>query len=101
MNKKKSLIIVIIFSIMFGILTYCFYEIMTPAFITVISILSAYGFLRGLVDFNTWLLIDDNNKPNNGYNGTTVYTPKEEEKKEEETTKENYELNDIIEEYKD
>ena len=45
------------------------------------------------------LLIDDNNKPNDGYNGTTVYTPKEEE--EEETTKENYELNDIIEEYKD
>lgn len=96
MDKKKSLIIVIIFSIMFGILTYCFYEIMTPAFITVISILSAYGFLRGLVNFNTWLLIDDNNKPNNGYNGTTVYTPEEEQ-----TTKENYELNDIIEEYKD
>lgn len=96
MNKKKSLIIVIIFSIMFGILTYCFYEIMTPAFIAVISILSAYGFLRGIVDFNTWLLIDDNNKSNNGYNGTTVYTPEEEQ-----TTKENYELNDIIEEYKD
>ena len=97
MNKKKSIIIVVIFSIMFGILTYCFYEIMTPAFITVISILSAYGFLRGIVDFNTWLLADD--KPNNSYNGTTVYMPQEEQK--EEITEENYELNDIIEEYKD
>ena len=95
MNKKKSLIIVIIFSIMFGTLVYCFYEIMTPAFIVVVSILSAYGFVRGIIDFDTWLRID----PNKAYSSNeNSIEEKTEENKEEENNI--YEVKDIIEEFK-
>ena len=95
MDKKKSFIIVLIFSIMFGTLVYCFYEIMTPAFIVVVSILSAYGFVRGIIDFDTWLRID----PNKAYssNENSVEEETEENKEEENNI---YEVKDIIEEFK-
>lgn len=93
MNKNKSLTIVVIFSIMFSILLYFSYKAMPIAYIIIISILSIYGFLRGIIDFDTWLRIDKTK--NNSYTGTIVHSVEKEK-----TEKNIYEVSDIIEEFK-
>ena len=95
MDKKKSFTIVTIFSIMFAIVLWFSYKAMPIAYNIIITILSAYGFLRGLIDFETWLRI--NPSKNNSYNGTAVHIIN---KKENETIEENYEISDIIDEFK-
>ena len=52
MDNIKSIIVTCIFSLMFMTLTFCFYRIAEPAFIIIVSILSAYGFVRTIFDFN-------------------------------------------------
>ena len=60
MNNTKSLVVTCIFSLMFMTLTFCFYRIAEPAFIIIVSILSVYGFVRTIFDFNRWISSDNN-----------------------------------------
>lgn len=91
MNNNKSIFITCIFSLMFMTLTFCFYRIAEPAFIIIVSILSAYGFVRTIFDFNRWISSDNNS------------STKREEKnniEEDEDKEENLEIGDIIEQVK-
>lgn len=91
MNNTKSIVVTCIFSIMFITLTFCFYRIAEPAFIIIVSILSAYGFVRTIFDFNRWISSDNNS------------SIKREEKnniEEDEYKEENLEIGDIIEQVK-
>lgn len=91
MNNNKSIFITCIFSLMFMTLTFCFYRIAEPAFIIIVSVLSAYGFLRTIFDFNRWISSDNNS------------STKREEKnniEEDKNKEENFEIGDIIEQVK-
>ena len=91
MNNTKSIVVTCIFSLMFITLTFCFYRIAEPAFIIIVSILSAYGFVRTIFDFNRWISLDNNS------------SVKKEEKnniEEDEDKEENLEIGDIIEQVK-
>lgn len=90
MNNIKSIIVTCIFSLMFMTLTFCFYRIAEPAFIIIISILSTYGFVRTIFDFNKWISSDNNS------------SIKREEKniEEDEDKEDNLEIGDIIEQVK-
>lgn len=91
MNNNKSIFITCIFSLMFMTLTFCFYRIAEPAFIIIVSVLSVYGFVRTIFDFNKWIS-SDNNSP----------TKREEKNniEEDENKEENLEIGDIIEQVK-
>lgn len=91
MNNNKSIFITCIFSLMFMTLTFCFYRIVEPAFIIIVSVLSVYGFVRTIFDFNRWISSDNNS------------SIKREEKnniEEDENKEENLEIGDIIEQVK-
>lgn len=91
MNNNKSIFITCIFSLMFMTLTFCFYRIAEPAFIIIVSVLSVYGFVRTIFDFNRWISSDNNS------------STKREEKnniEEDENKEENLEIRDIIEQVK-
>lgn len=91
MNNNKSIFITCIFSLMFMTLTFCFYRIAEPAFIIIVSVLSVYGFVRTIFDFNRWISSDNNS------------STKREEKnniEEDENKEENLEIGDIIEQVK-
>lgn len=91
MNNNKSIFITCIFSLMFMTLTFCFYRIAEPAFIIIVSVLSVYGFVRTIFDFNRWISSDNNS------------SIKKEEKnniEEDENKEENFEIKDIIEQVK-
>ena len=91
MNNTKSIFVTCIFSLMFMTLTFCFYRIAEPAFIIIVSILSVYGFVRSIFDFNRWISSDNNS------------SSKKEEKnniEENEDKEENFEIRDIIEQVK-
>lgn len=90
MNNNKSIFITCIFSLMFMTLTFCFYRIAEPAFIIIVSVLSVYGFVRTIFDFNKWISSDNNS------------SIKREEKniEEDENKEENLEIGDIIEQVK-
>lgn len=91
MNNTKSFIITCIFSLMFMTLTFCFYRIAEPAFIIIVGILSVYGFVRTIFDFNRWISSDNNS------------SIKREEKnniEEDEDKEDNLEVVDIIEQVK-
>ena len=91
MNNAKSLVVTCIFSLMFMTLTFCFYRIAEPAFIIIVSILSVYGFVRTIFDFNRWISSDNNS------------SIKREEKnniEEDEDKEDNLEVVDIIEQVK-
>ena len=91
MDNIKSIIVTCIFSLMFMTLTFCFYRIAEPAFIIIVSILSVYGFVRTIFDFNRWISSDNNS------------STKREEKnniEEDENKEENLEIGDIIEQVK-
>lgn len=91
MNNNKSIFITCIFSLMFMTLTFCFYRIAEPAFIIIVSVLSVYGFVRTIFDFNKWISSDNNS------------STKREEKnniEEDENKEENLEIGDIIEQVK-
>lgn len=91
MNNTKSIFITCIFSLMFMALTFCFYRIAEPAFIIIVSVLSVYGFVRTIFDFNRWISSDNNS------------STKREEKnniEEDENKEENLEIGDIIEQVK-
>lgn len=91
MNNNKSIFITCIFSLMFMTLTFCFYRIAEPAFIIIVSVLSVYGFVRTIFDFNRWISSDNNS------------STKREEKnniEKDEDKEENLEIGDIIEQVK-
>ena len=91
MNNTKSIFVTCIFSLMFMTLTFCFYRIAEPAFIIIVSVLSVYGFVRTIFDFNRWISSDNNS------------STKREEKnniEEDENKEENLEIGDIIEQVK-
>lgn len=91
MNNNKSIFITCIFSLMFMTLTFCFYRIAEPAFIIIVSVLSVYGFVRTIFDFNRWISSDNNS------------STKREEKnniEEDEDKEENLEIGNIIEQVK-
>ena len=91
MNNNKSIFITCIFSLMFMTLTFCFYRIAEPAFIIIVSVLSVYGFVRTIFDFNRWISSDNNS------------STKREEKnniEEDENKEENLKIGDIIEQVK-
>lgn len=89
MDNMKSVIVTCIFSLMFITLTFCFYRIAEPAFIIIVSILSAYGFVRTIFDFNRWISSDNNSS-----------IEKEENNNIEKDKEENLEIGDIIEQVK-
>ena len=91
MDNIKSIIVTCIFSLMFMTLTFCFYRIAEPAFIIIVSILSAYGFVRTIFDFNKWIS-SDNNSP--------IKKEKKNNIKEDEDKEENLEIGNIIEQVK-
>lgn len=91
MDNMKSVIVTCIFSLMFITLTFCFYRIAEPAFIIIVSILSAYGFVRTIFDFNRWISSDNN---------SSIKKEKENNIKEDENKEENLEIENIIEQIK-
>ena len=91
MNNTKSIVVTCIFSIMFITLTFCFYRIAEPAFIIIISVLSAYGFVRTIFDFNRWISSDNN---------SFIKKEKENNIEEDEDKEENLEIDDIIKQVK-
>lgn len=91
MNNTKSLIVTCIFSLMFMTLTFCFYRIAEPAFIIIISILSVYGFVRTIFDFNRWISSDNN---------SSIKIEEKNNIKEDEDKEDNLEVIDIIDQVK-
>ena len=91
MNNTKSLVVTCIFSLMFMTLTFCFYRIAEPAFIIIVSILSVYGFVRTILDFNRWISSDNN---------SSIKIEEKNNIKEDENKKDNLEVRDIIEQVK-
>lgn len=91
MNNTKSIVVTCIFSLMFMTLIFCFYRIAEPPFIIIVSILSAYGFIKTIFDFNKWISSDNNS-----------YINKEEKNniEEDEDKEENLEIGNIIEQVK-
>lgn len=87
----KSIIVTCIFSLMFITLTFCFYQIAEPAFIIIVSILSAYGFVRTIFDFNRWISSDNN---------SSIKREEKNNVEENEDREENLEIGDIIEQVK-
>jgi hypothetical protein len=91
MNNTKSIVVTCIFSLMFMTLTFCFYRIAEPAFIIIVSILSAYGFVRTIFDFNRWISSDNN---------SSIKREEKNNVEENEDREENLEIGDIIEQVK-
>ena len=91
MNNTKSLVVTCIFSLMFMTLTFCFYRIAEPAFIIIVSILSVYGFVRTIFDFNRWISSDNN---------SSIKIEDKNNIKEDEDKENNLEVIDIIEQVK-
>jgi hypothetical protein len=91
MNNTKSLVVTCIFSLMFMTLTFCFYRIAEPAFIIIISILSVYGFVRTIFDFNRWISSDNN---------SSIKIEEKNNIKEDEDKEDNLEVIDIIDQVK-
>ena len=91
MNNTKSLVVTCIFSLMFMTLTFCFYRIAEPAFIIIVSILSVYGFVRTIFDFNRWISSDNN---------SSIKIEEKNNIKEDENKEDNLEVGDIIEQVK-
>lgn len=91
MNNTKSFIITCIFSLMFVTLTFCFYRIAELAFIIIVGILSVYGFVRTIFDFNRWISSDNN---------SSIKIEEKNNIKEDEDEEDNLEVVDIIEQVK-
>ena len=91
MNNTKSIVVTCIFSIMFMTLTFCFYRIAEPAFIIIISVLSAYGFVRTIFDFNRWISLDNN---------SSITREEKNNIEEDEDKEDNLKIEDIIEQVK-